>query len=103
MEMDESNEEPRQDTGNRDALLGAVALGVLLGLMAWWYYYPYPSGKHPSLVDFLMFWGREAVLVVLLVGALAFGALAFLTALVVRSFIAAWRWATQAFSTAPKP
>lgn len=29
--------------------------------------------------------------------------LAFLTALVVRSFIAAWRWATQAFSTAPKP
>lgn len=76
MQTDESSEEPRKDTGNRDALLGGIALGVLLAVMALWFYYPYPSGKQPSFVDFLLFWGREAILVLFFLGALVLVGLA---------------------------
>lgn len=87
MQTDENGEEPRKDTGNRDALLGGIALGVLLAVMALWFFYPYPSGKHPSFVDFLLFWGREAILVLFLIGALVFAVL-----------VAAWRRLARAAS-----
>ena len=76
MRTEENGEEPLKDTGNRDALLGGIALGVLLAVMALWFFYPYPSGKHPSFVDFLLFWGREVILVLFFLGALVFGGLA---------------------------
>jgi len=75
-QTDENSEEPRKDTGNRDALLGGIALGVLLAVMALWFYYPYPSGKQPSFADFLLFWGREALLVLVLLCSLVFAGLA---------------------------
>lgn len=44
MQTDESGEGPRKDTGNRDALLGGIALGVLLAGMAW---SPFDPGPEP--------------------------------------------------------
>ena len=90
MQADQNGKESRQDTGNRDALLGGIALGVLLAAMALWFFYPYPSGKPPSFVDFLLFWGREAILVLFLVGAMVFVGIA-----------AVWRALSRVFSGRP--
>ena len=79
-------EEPRKDTGNCDALLGGIALGVLLAVMVLWFFYPYPSGKQSSFVDFLLFWGREALLVLVLLGSLVFVGLASVWRVIARSF-----------------
>jgi len=84
---EETDEAPPEKTSNHDALMGGIALGVLLGVMAWWWCFPFPSGKQHTFVDFLLFFGREAVLVLFLLGALVF---AVLTAI--------WRGITSGFS-----
>lgn len=61
---------------SRAGLKFALALLVLVGLMIASYFYPYPSGKRPEVSDMLMLWGREALLVVLALAALAFLAVA---------------------------
>jgi len=86
IQTDESGEGPRKDTGNRDALLGGIALGVLLAVMAWWFFYPYPCGRWPSFVDFVLFWGRKAILVLFLLGALVLVGLASVWRAIARSF-----------------
>jgi hypothetical protein len=40
------------------------------------YFYPYPSGKRPEIFNLLMFWGSEALFVVLALAGLAFLAVA---------------------------
>ena len=64
--------------------LGIGALVMLVGVMVWWWHYPFPDGKRPDFLDFLMFWGREAVLVIV------FGALLAVVGIVVL-VRAAWR------------
>jgi len=87
-----SNDSQRQGSGNRDTLLGCVALGVLLAAMALWLFYPHLSGKHTAFADFLLFWGREAILVFFFLGALVFiGVAAF------------WRVVARAFSPRRQP
>lgn len=41
-----------------------MAFFVLVALMVASYFYPYPSGKRPDFLSMLMFWGREALIVV---------------------------------------
>ncbi len=53
----------------RDWLYGLGSLIFLVGLMAWWWFFPFPNGKSPNFIDFLMFWGREAFII------LGFGAI----------------------------
>ena len=45
-------------------LKAILALLVLVGLMVASYFYPYPSGKRPDFLGLLIFWGREAVIIV---------------------------------------
>ncbi len=54
----------------RDWVYGLGSLIFLVGLMAWWWFYPFPSGKRPSFIDSLMFWGREAFIVMVFVAML---------------------------------
>jgi hypothetical protein len=56
------SEAPRPET-EAHLLRAASGLLVLIVLMLWWWNYPYPSGKRPDFIDFLFFWGREAILV----------------------------------------
>jgi len=70
--------------------LGIGALVMLVGLMVWWWNYPFPDGKRPDFLDFMMFWGREAVLVIV------FGML-FAVVGVVMVVRAAWRLLARMF------
>ncbi len=38
---------------------------VLVGLMLYYWNYPFPNGRHPSVFDFVMFWFRELVILAL--------------------------------------
>ena len=52
-----------QHDADYSALKGVLALLLLVGLMVVSYFYPYPSGKRPDFLSLLMFWGREALIV----------------------------------------
>jgi hypothetical protein len=55
-----------------DVVLFVVCVLVIVGLMLFSYFYPYPSGRRPGLVAFFLFWLRECVLLALtFVGAVA--------------------------------
>ncbi len=74
------NSQNSSQSGDRDSnhagLKCALALLVLVGLMIASYFYPYPSGKRPEISSLLMFWGREALFLVLALAGLAFLAVA---------------------------
>jgi hypothetical protein len=59
-------------TGQEVALTVASVL-VILALMVASYYYPYPSGERPSLGFLLLFWLREALMLVFLFAVLVAG------------------------------
>lgn len=42
-------------------LLGFGSLVLLVGIMAVWWSYPFPDGKPPTIADFFLFFGREAI------------------------------------------
>ena len=60
-----SKELPQQSqvSSSRGVLSACVGLVILMALIAASYFYPYPSGKRPELLNLFMFWGREAVIV----------------------------------------
>lgn len=76
-----------RQANSRESILAVLALLVLAAVMLAWWRYPFPSGKRPGFVDFLMFFGREAVLL------LFFGACFILSGL-----IALWRVLRRALS-----
>jgi hypothetical protein len=73
MQSNEDSQAQRQEPEGH-LLRAAGGLLVLVILMVWWWNYPYPSGKRPDFMAFLLYWGREAILVLLFgVGLVALG------------------------------
>lgn len=78
-------ETPLEPKGDHGALLGVLLFVALLGIMAFVWFYELPNGSHWTAGSFLLFMGREAILVLLLLGALLFCALAGLWRLIARA------------------
>ena len=60
--------------GARDIVILAASVLVIIAGMAWYVTYDRPSGKHPSVIQFVMFHFRELLLLGLLL--LVFAAIA---------------------------
>ena len=58
--MDESNQHSRA----LQAWLVFGALAIMVGLMYYTYTYPYPSGKPPDALSFVLFWAREILILI---------------------------------------
>ena len=78
-------EAPREPRRDRALLIGVLSLAALLGLMAYLWSDALPNGHHWTLGSFLLFMGREALLVVFFLGALLCCALAGLWRLLLRA------------------
>lgn len=65
-----------QRDSDHSGLKAVLALLLLVGLMVVSYFYPYPSGKRPDFLSLLMFWGREALIVLFALVALVVVAVA---------------------------
>lgn len=67
--MLESDQESQRRTIREGVIVVAALLALVSGMIYWWRY-PYPSGRSPDFIDFLLIWGREALLVLMFGGAL---------------------------------
>lgn len=79
----EAPHEPKDDPGLLVAVLSFVAL---LGTMAYAWSCDLPNGNHWTVGSFLLFMGREAILVVFVLGTLLLCAVVGLWCLIVRAF-----------------
>jgi len=60
-------------TPGQEVAVTVAAVLVILALMVASYYYPNPSGERPSLGSLLLFWFREALMLVFLFAVLVAG------------------------------
>jgi len=60
LKMDESN----QHSPALQAWLVLGALAIMVGLIYYTYTYPYPNGKPPDNLSFVLFWAREILILV---------------------------------------
>ena len=48
-------------SGTKDIVVMVVCVAAILAGMAWFVTYDWPSGKRPSVGEFIMFWLRELI------------------------------------------
>lgn len=71
MDNTEQSDPPDTKLSARDTVILLASVVGILAVMAWSVTYVLPSGKHLSVIEFVLFWFRELLLLGIVVLALA--------------------------------